>query len=658
MKIKGLDFLEKHVEKIVLAGTVVLLAGFGVMQFLGHPNAVEVGGKITQPADVDKILTQKAQALDAQIHSTRPIELPEIDTIADVFHQKRNLATTAARNNVPFGPRYFIDLEEGEVIATADVRFAEPKLPPLPEPLSHADVYNLDKSALEDLPEMAEKFPDEEPADIRAVSIETTLTTADLIKALKSGDPDKGIRPVPQSWYDKSLYIVDVIVEREELDANGKWSDPVVLDPVPGRPTLRNLLQPSEDSPQLTLDSLLEQRNLLAENIERPPFYIVRTNQWVPPAKAAEAGEYTEKVVDTPLSRLERDLQRKYQRRKELNAENERIDQEIKDLQDRAKDSELSDAVKRQIEGKNRRKQDNEKKIAKIDEDIQALVDKAKQIDENWVNPFDERGTGGRTGEGGRTTGGGSGTQPGEEPLIPGGRRSSSSAKEQPTLLELDSVTLWAHDITVKPGGVYRYRVSYEIFNPFSGKATRLSREQQHLADSFVIESSPSDWSDPVTVPQDIYYFIVAANPAQQGTPVARVSAEMYRYYDGYWRKADASLEPGDELAKSISVKRLPEETTASGPGGRNPGRKPKDKTLPTSRLVMELPVTLLDVLERPVKRVSELGTPIRDYEAILTNETGQIVVRIPYKEVDNSDRSWLTRAVDKADKELKALEG
>ncbi len=197
----------------------------------------------------------------------------------------------------------------------------------------------------------------------------------------------------------------------------------------------------------------------------------------------------------------------------------------------------------------------------------------------------------------------------------------------------------------------------YAVLNPFVDKATRLSEEQRHLADSMAVYSEPSDWSAAVAVPGDTYYFITAANPPRQGTPVARATVKMYQYHDGFWRFAEASLEPGDELAKTISIKVLPGEGEATRESGSGRSARRND-SLETVSLELAAPITLLDVVERPIKRRSDLGVQIPEFEAVLAGLDGRIMLRSPHLESTDPTINWLEQMVRRGDEYLESWEG
>ncbi len=642
MKMKGIDLLEKHVEKIVLAATVVLLVAVGTMQFITEPNAVKVGADTVSPDEVDRQLRQKADQLDTQLRSDRAVDLPPVESVEELFRQRRQLSLVETERTIPWGRPYHISIEGGAGPLPDDARFAELELMPLDAPLVAADVFNIDPLQFAENELLAAQFDPGAPTDLRAVTIEATLDTEDLRAALNVGRDDENLQAIPLSWYENDLYIVDVVVERQKRLEDGSWSEPAALPTLPGRPSVREQLNAEAKPP---LEEFIKTRNERAYSIERPAFYDVRTNPWRKPSElAARAQAQTQEPVQlTPIGRVEAQIERVFEQIAGVEEQKQAVNEQIKREQERDTGRTTSRTDNPRIEALRRRVEGFDARIQALRDEIAKLEERALAIDPNWESPF------GRSGErrderdeeelpfGGR---GGEGPQPGPR-----------KAAEAETLLERDSVPLWAHDVNVEPGATYRYRLSYAVLNPFVDKATRLSEQQQHLAESLAVYSEPSAWSDPVEVPAAVYYFVTAASPPQQGTPVARASVKLYEYYEGFWRHAEASLEPGDELEKTVSVKVL---APPAAPGGR----QSNTEDVQSVNLTLSIPVTLLDVVERPIKRESELGTPIVDYEAVLAEGTGRITLRTPHLDALNPALGWLDQMVEQGRQLLESRGG
>lgn len=120
-------------------------------------------------------------------------------------------------------------------------------------------------------------------------------------------------------------------------------------------------------------------------------------------------------------------------------------------------------------------------------------------------------------------------------------------------------ITVWAHDLSVKPGQTYRYRLIVSVINPLF-RQRRVAPEQraEHFnrmalgPDPYELAESP--WSDPVKIDPEYYFFLVSGNPTNREAQV-----EVWHVHDGRWRDGRFKVYPGDPIGGQITI------TTASG---------------------------------------------------------------------------------------------
>ncbi len=92
-----------------------------------------------------------------------------------------------------------------------------------------------------------------------------------------------------------------------------------------------------------------------------------------------------------------------------------------------------------------------------------------------------------------------------------------------------ENITLWAHDDSVKPGFVYRYRIQVGVFNPIAGHSW-FNESQRHLKDQMVLWSEPIDVDQYVSVPESTLFFPKTVKQNEK-----TVDVEVYRWQDGQW---------------------------------------------------------------------------------------------------------------------------
>jgi hypothetical protein len=77
MKLKGVNPIAQHIEKVVLGLTVLIFLAVISMQFVTSPNNVKAGSRDVAPDQIYNELASTANALQSQISDTSP-SLPQV----------------------------------------------------------------------------------------------------------------------------------------------------------------------------------------------------------------------------------------------------------------------------------------------------------------------------------------------------------------------------------------------------------------------------------------------------------------------------------------------------------------------------------------------------------------------------------------------------
>jgi len=96
---------------------------------------------------------------------------------------------------------------------------------------------------------------------------------------------------------------------------------------------------------------------------------------------------------------------------------------------------------------------------------------------------------------------------------------------EAPLLPEFVLATVWAHDLSMRPGRTYQYRMRVSVFNPVYG-STECEDEEARWTPELT-----GEWSEPtesVTIPRLVHFYFV-------GTFGDRVNLELHRWIHGQW---------------------------------------------------------------------------------------------------------------------------
>lgn len=287
MKIKNINIVERHVEKVVLG--LAVIAALAILWFyvIGQPYAVTVGSKTDiAPSDVPGVIADSAKQLETRIKSPNsPLRKMPIASYKEAF--EKHLYTSPNKNTlayeVPMG-QHGLSKDIGPVFEFKQTDYVIPQ-PPAPVAVhTRSDFAVLvDPSDAKLLAEITQQIGPQQPRDFRYVSVGGTVQIDEWRKALRAVPQDS--RP-PEEWWRGLLTVTDVILERRKLDpATKQWGQVEVLPPTPGSISLRS---PSMRPTDADAKAMVEQLLLESERIARPPFLTIAPERpWAPPNAAA-----------------------------------------------------------------------------------------------------------------------------------------------------------------------------------------------------------------------------------------------------------------------------------------------------------------------------------------------------------------------------------
>ncbi len=548
MKLKGISKLEQHAEKlfltlIAIAFLLVLswqvLKGGSMLEVKNTPNVV-----IDQAFEmvVDEARSREGQVTDPQADNRAPTDMPNLianfeSKIGEVTAPAQPLQIALGRTGTD------IDLEP-----TPD----DPLIVELPSgfapstPVAHAFGGTIDPVETAVHPDLATFLPQEQPYDKFAVSVEASFDASELVQMLKA-DPDGDYgdaQPIPSLWWKKQLQILDVELWRQEVDAYGDpVGDPELLPPPPGRKTLRPELATLTDLPEVIAATKLADRE--KEHLTRPRFYhMIAGADWMPPSL----------TVENPGGQTE--VERKKSEYQRYTEEIKRTEERLEALRDRQASIPILERTDVLAQGgrgvggggsrdrgrserdaaesaRERQNASENRLLSKIDE-LESRRDELRQeLIDLGVDPED---------------------------LEKDDRIELVLNEAIGRLQDGGTFRLWTHDLGVIPGRTYRYQMRIVIPNPLFGYGANLSDDSRSLAESPVIYSDPSRWSDPVSVDYDTYIMMTKAGvrkDLRDGREVGYAAADLYHFFFGYWRKASAEIRPGDAIAGGIDLTEL-----------------------------------------------------------------------------------------------------
>ncbi len=223
-------------------------------------------------------------------------------------------------------------------------------------------------------------------------------------------------------------------------------------------------------------------------------------------------------------------------------------------------------------------------------------------------------------------------------------------------------VHFWSHDFDVEPGATYRYRARLVFVNPMYGRKSSLDESLHEFADAKLSRSEWSGWGEPVDVSWDEYYFLTGASAGNSAIGSASATAELYRFYYGYWRKSTVALQPGDRFVSQIELpaglQRWDVQRPAAAQAWKPDAGEAEEAAVKQPKGVEELllPPTLavaadswmLDAVESPMATAGIGGLAEVPLEILVRGPDGQIASRSP-----RIDQNTPLYAVIKASAEL-----
>ncbi|MCA9298309.1 MAG: hypothetical protein KDA28_04540, partial [Phycisphaerales bacterium] len=539
MKVKGVNPIEAHVEKLVLAVVAVVLMAVLFMQF-AMPSTIQVGGEDLSPERAFDPAKNEALAQQNRMEDQEPA-FPEAPpaTLGAQFDQVKGAAL------VPQDVRFAALGESPSVMpddlqlndALKDGSLVAPLVVPAPSaPLAAAYMTTVDPSEVIANPELAPLLPSSQPYDKTSVSVEATVDGTEIYRLLVS-DPEGDAVPMPVAWWRDSFAILGIEVEREELTEDGEWTNLTPVEGIPGTPTL--LADLLENKPTVgAMRSVIGEAQRSESMILEPDF--VRTiagPEWESPTD-----ELKRQAMSLRQDEIDREIDRIKKLKRELDELQAMVDRLPKDDGDARSRNEPARDPRRDpggMKGVDPGRQTTRERDTGSNLNPNVVRNRARataqQFNKSVQSFFDEYGY---------------------DPLVEENsrdRRETSNRRDLTPLFERAEVKVHAHDFDVEPGKTYRYRLRLVVNNPAYGRVDYLEREQQELAEEALAYGAWTSFSAPIEVPEEQYYFVTGASPGNLASgPSATV--EVYEFHYGYWRRGQARLEPGDMIETDLAL--------------------------------------------------------------------------------------------------------
>ncbi len=647
MRHKGVTILERHAEKAVVGVFGAAALGVIAIQF-GRPTVVKVDNQSLSPDAAFARMTTKAKALEERLADKEAPEAVKSLQVPDVMESLRS----KIGKGVAPSPRLPVALTlpvrggiEGADASSAELPRVAPVAPPAPsKAVASAFGGTIDPLVVARTPGLERLVPIEQPFDKRAVSVEAVFPSAEMVRRLETDPDGEGpLRAPPPFWWKSRVEALDVILERREVAPDGKTGDTQVIAPMPGQPGFRDLLHGAEAN----LAEIVRMARERRRDVVQPGFYaMIAGEAWRRPEQAAGAAPAGAGANAAKVKELERRIESVAKEIETLKAQRDK-QPERKNTPGKGSapgGGGVGGGMVRAAPsawggfGGPLARQQKSGAAEPVDPERLAEDRRKALIDKRIKEREDEKAK--LEAELAALAGVAPAPAPGKAPAVGG---------EVKPIESLEDLVVWAHDVTAEPGKVYQYRVRVAVTNPLFGNARQLHADSQAGAAEPVVISEPSDWSDPVGVGEDSRVYFTSAVAASGGAgPLGgpdsmSASVELWKFYYGFWRRAKATLKPGDALAATVELpKDFAKVWVVDGAGSA----VTEEKAL-AERAPVDVGGFLLDVAPLAL----EGGAQGKSWQVVYRDGAGRVMVRSPETDTASHERRVMEASEQAAQK-------
>jgi len=528
MSIKGGNFFEAHIEKVVLAVAGLVCIWLLVTRVFISSNVISYDNKKFGPAGIDFYIDKQADVLKSKLDSKpkpiKPYEPQLVEfaalmnsAISDVDVSVSLLQPGISSVDVSVKAVYHIpsvdEVEDVQVVHIRAVAYVPTK------EIDKQNIYSSDNSA---------------PNDIDLVTVEAKLDVAGLHKRFQENFDGGDLK---QEWRDPCLakpVFAAVQLERQELLSDGYWSDWQTVPRAridPYREMVK-VVENVEDLPAGGIQVRLLQfsdRQVQMDLLQPESYRIASADQrWFPPSLYEKYVEYQKEL----------DLQKK---RESLAAEKEKREKEREDRIRRKAQTTTASQTETSVGGKYGASPSKYGAAGANNVNKDARVQQRKDIRRNGKE---------RSEDSSKKITLSDITTEFDKILIT--EKTNFSKMDKP-------LVFWAYDDTAEPGRSYRYRIRLGVFNPIAG-TDKFSEEDKSLRNDVILWSKFSDVTETVEIPAMLYFF-----PRQIQEAAKLVTATISRYVLGYWYSNDFVARPGEVLGKVVEYEATETEAKQQG---------------------------------------------------------------------------------------------
>ena len=513
MKTKGTSVWEQYIEYVVLVLAIAVMGWFAWGAFGTQIKVREGKHSITTESVNDELLTI-ATALEAQLRdgAPSPLVISEPAPLGSAFSNHR--ASSISPNSRVIFPTIDMtaDIDSIQTVQSELRMYVVPTIVAPNDIRNHQWFGTIAESEINSIESLGNRIVGP-PHDTTWVQVAAKFDIDAVVDSFSTASDN--FDSIPKQWFEDGADVFDIQIERQELLA-GSWSKVEIVSVLPGHLSYRQKLEDG-DVDAIERDTIISKlRNGEQDKIVSPNFYTLKGAK-PDGLLAPELWKGEEAVVDeSPIGELNNKLLKVAKKITTQENEIKKIEAQIEEERKGGGGSPMGGGMP---SGGSSKLDKLHKKLVKADEVLAELSEDKKSIE----NEIDALKTG--------------------------------SGNPSETMLSGD-VWVWAHDITVKPGKTYRYRMTLQLANPFFGHKPSLYDEQKPLAQSVIIPSSVSEWTEAIEVKKSRQWFVVNSKMSDEGffpSPFDRgsVTVETFEFSDGSWLSDKKLVSVGQPLEEN-----------------------------------------------------------------------------------------------------------
>lgn len=544
---KNPSFVEKHIEKLVLAVAALIVLVVLLYFLILSPFAVEVDRQMVGPDEAVQTVERKVREVERKYENTT-IDAEDVPAWSRFFTERYE---QPAFKQLTFSTIMGGEFPNRTILGLGDTELAErgtymlpgaPLVTNLQVRAQHAVFGDTGDDRINQ--QIIEIIGDETPRDFRYVSVSGILDLNQWAQRL-TDVPEQ--RQIPSRLWRQTFGLAGVYLQRQTYDpATDSWGETTIVQPLPDQLAFG---QPGASQTQYNDELAIEHLQLILANqerIARTPFVdTVGGLPWIEPGAEGFRLNEEEQARFTQLQQEIDKLNRRISRqRRTLGLDDNSSD----DRQPRQGDGQRQQSEQEKQRREAQRQQLEELVMRRDDlmrEKNQLLgIDTATGVDERAEGSFQLDWAGEGQGQ----------YQDRFE------RNATRNTRNQPQGYPAESdegdqpqgdplvMKVWGHDLTIQPGKTYRYRIVATVVNPLFRHRNLTPQQMERNLNRIAVgpaedELAASSWSQPVSVDPAYYaFFLGATGDLTQG------EFEVWTIYDGRWRFASFREHPGDPV--------------------------------------------------------------------------------------------------------------